>query len=227
MHQALYRRLKAIAVALRAVHGDAGPAAIAGHVREVAIRTLILPTLPAQYRITSGQIIDQFGRESGQLDAIIENGQMPSLAAPSLADLRMVLAEGASSVIEIKSSLPSQWAQVRSTRDKLAPLRREFHTSKISRGEVPRAIPFFVLSYKGWSEQSSIIDKVDEAGVSGILVLQPHLLFAGRIHGPELITATEENALWAFICALHFHATQVVGASCDLFAYGRKRSSDA
>lgn len=102
MHSVLYARLQAIQQALVAAHQDRGPSAISGYVREQTIRQLILPSLPIKYRSTTGQIIDQYGGKTGQLDVIIENSMFPSIAAPSIADVRLVLAEG--SVLLSRSS---------------------------------------------------------------------------------------------------------------------------
>ncbi|NJP11717.1 MAG: hypothetical protein HC866_21455 [Leptolyngbyaceae cyanobacterium RU_5_1] len=220
MHSVLYSRLQAIRQALVAAHQDGGSSAVSGYVREQTIRQLILPSLPVKYRSTTGQIIDQYGEKTGQLDVIVENGAFPSIAAPSIADVRLVLAEGVSSVIEIKSTLPSQWDQVLSTRDKVYTIRRRYRIESITRGQVPEQIPLFVIAYQGWNQLETLRSKIGEKGIDGILVLQPLPLFAGRLYD-NVCTATEENALWAFICALHFLATQILDATCDLFAYGR------
>lgn len=222
MHPLLYSRLQAIRQALVAAHqdGDGVPSAISGYVREQTIKQLILPSLPVKYRSTTGQIIDQYGNKTGQLDVIIENSGFPSIAAPSIADVRLVLAEGVSSVIEVKSTLSSQWSQVVSTKNKVYPIRRRYRMESITRGQVPERVPFFVVAYQGWKELETLRSKIDEEGIDGILILQPSPLFAGRLYN-DVCTATEENALWAFICALHFRATQVLDATCDLFAYGR------
>lgn len=220
MHSVLYARLQAIQQALVAAHQDRGPSAISGYVREQTIRQLILPSLPIKYRSTTGQIIDQYGGKTGQLDVIIENSMFPSIAAPSIADVRLVLAEGVSSVVEIKSTLPSQWEQVLSTRDKLYPIQRRYRVGSITRGQVPERIPLFIIAYQGWNQIETLRSKINEECIDGILVRQPLPLFAGRLYD-DVCTATEENALWAFICALHFRATQILDATCDLFAYGR------
>lgn len=221
MHKTLYSRLGAIRHALLAAYQDGGSCSVSGHVREQTVRQLILPSLPIKYRNTAGQIIDQYGGVTGQLDTIIDNSLFPSIAAPSIADVRIVLAEGASSIIEVKSGLPSQWDQVLATRNKVYPIRRRFRKGSITRGEVPERIPLFVIAYEGWSQLDTVRSKIDEIGIDGILVLQPKALFAGRIYDHEVTTATDENALWAFICALSFRATQILDATCDLFAYGR------
>ena len=222
MHPILYSRLKAIRQALVAAHQDGAAAtAISGHVREQTVRQLILPSLPVKYRSTTGQIIDQYGMSSGQLDVIIENSHFPSIAAPSIADVRLVLAEGVSSVVEVKSTLPAQWDQVLSTRNNLRPLRRRYREGGITRGEIPEHIPLFVLAFQGWGQIATIRDKIDEAEIDGILVLQPQPHFVGRIYKDEVQTGTEECAIWAFTCALHFQATQIMDATCDLFAYGK------
>lgn len=221
MHPVLLNRLQAIQQALVAAHQDSGPSAVSGYVREQTIRQLILPSLPIKYRSTTGQIIDQYGEKTGQLDVIIENSIFPSIAAPSIADVRLVLAEGVSSVIEIKSTLPSQWDQVLSTKDKVYPIRRKYRIESITRGEVPERIPLFIIAYQGWNQLETLQSKINEKGIDGILVLQPLPLFAGCLYDDSPTTATDENALWAFICALHFRATQILDATCDLFAYGR------
>lgn len=161
------------------------------------------------------------GKGSGQLDVIIENSHFPCVAAPSIADVRLVLAEGVSSVVEVKSTLPSQWEQVLATRDKLLPLRRKYREGSITRGSVPDRVPFYIFAYQGWNQLDTVKSKIQEEGIDGILILDPQPLFAGRIYGTEIQMGTEENALWAFICAIHFNATQILDATCDLFAYGR------
>jgi hypothetical protein len=219
MHPRLHARLESIRAALVAAHHDGGPSAVSGYVREQTFRQIILPSLPPQYRVTTGQIIDQYGGATGQLDAIVENGCFPSITAPSIADVRLVLAEGASCVVEVKSTLPSQWEQVLATRDKLSPIRRRFCDGAFTLGQVSERVPLFVVAYRGWSDLETLKTKTFESGVDGILVLEPRPLFAGRLD--DDITGTEQNALWVFVCALHFRASQILSASCDLFAYGR------
>jgi hypothetical protein len=221
MHPVLYSRLSAIRQALSAAHQDGGPSAISGYVREQTVKQLILPSLPVKYRVTTGQIIDQSGNASGQLDIIVENSHFPSLAAPSIADVRLILAEGVSSVVEIKSTLPAQWDQVLVTKEKLKPLRRIYRDGGLTRGDVSDHIPFFVVAYQGWSQVATIQSKIDDAGIDGVLVLQPQPTFVGRIYKDDVQSGTEEAAIWVFICALHFHATQILDANCDLFAYSR------
>src|SRR6185312_4776668 len=189
MHPVLLSRLSAIRQALVAAHQDGGPSAISGYVREQTIRQLILPSLPAKYRVTTGQIIDQYGGQSGQLDGVVENGHFPSVPAPSIANVRLILAEGASSVIEVKSTLSSQWDEVLATRDKVRPLKRRYRGGGWTRGEMPEGIPFYVVGYSGWSQLKTVNSKISEGAVDAILVLQPQALFAGRIYGDEIVTA--------------------------------------
>ncbi len=185
MHPVLLSRLRAIRRALEAAHQDGGPSAISGYVREQTIKQIILPSLPVKYRTTTGQIIDQYGKGSGQLDVIIENSHFPSIAAPSIADVRLVLAEGVSSVIEVKSTLPSQWDRDFATRDKLLPLRRKYRDGGSARGYVSEGIPLYIIAYQGWNQLETVKSKIDE-GVNGILILGPQPLVAGRIYGPEV-----------------------------------------
>lgn len=81
-------------------------------------------------------------------------------------------------------------------------------------------IPLFVVAYQGWSKRETLLEKINEPGIAGILVLQPNTLFAGRPYD-EVTHGSAQNAIWAFICAIYFRAAQILEANADLFAYGR------
>lgn len=109
MNQLLKNKLENIHFNLMAAYRDSALYApsISGGEREVICKDLLSFVLPNGYRIGSGTIVDEFGNESGQVDAVIE--QPFSISFPVMSDSnRLYLAASVCVAFEIKSDLNSQ-----------------------------------------------------------------------------------------------------------------------
>lgn len=149
-----------------------------GGIREAAFHELA-SSLPAIARVYRGDIIDREGNHTGQLDGIVVNANSPAVALSG--NERIVLAEGALAVFEVKSNLKSQWNQVLLTWDKLNKIRRPPSRTAILAKQFPAevfekafgpaagvvaehevAVAFLVLGWKGWSTHQKLEEKAKE-----------------------------------------------------------------
>lgn len=123
----LNNRIESIYQALDiAYSGGAGmSSASKGNERELVVDTLLHNVFPPHYRFSSGDIIDSYGNQTGQVDVVLE--QPRSYSFPLLTGgPRLYLAESVATVIEVKSNLSSQWNEVLSTSEKVAKIKRKF-----------------------------------------------------------------------------------------------------
>lgn len=75
-----------------------------GSIRENFIREFLMPNLPKNINVVSGEIIDSAGSRSGQIDCILVDSSLPIVHLGSTNHL-LVLAEAVVATIEVKSSL--------------------------------------------------------------------------------------------------------------------------
>ena len=168
---------------------QAASAATRGSVREAAIAE-IGASLPAVAKLCPGDIIDSFGAHTGQLDAIVVHANSPAVALAG--EDRIVLAEGAVGVLEVKSDLRSQWQEVLVTWDKLKQVRRppsrstKMASALLDLARVVRTLSvrqspdvttqeraatlglheqgvvFVVVGWKGWAKHTTLAEKATE-----------------------------------------------------------------
>jgi hypothetical protein len=118
------KRLEGIRSQLMAAHeaGDPMSNSTKGREREAFINDFLRNVLPPIYRFGTGDATDINGNRSGQLDVVVEYPFGPSLPlVGSDTASRLYLAETVAAVVEVKSTLPSQWNQVLETLAKLQP----------------------------------------------------------------------------------------------------------
>jgi len=168
-----------------------------GNIRESAL-TEIERSLPSIVRIHRGDIIDSHGGHTGQLDGIVVHVASPAVALSGQD--RIVLAEGALAVLEVKSNLRSQWSEVMRTWEKLREIRRplsqegEQAKTLLSRGDKSyekaatlglheQSVPFFVVGWKGWNSHGKLQEKVLELAGSFGKGPRPQL-FVGQLTPP-------------------------------------------
>src|SRR5690606_14670733 len=127
-NQHVIQRLHGIQQILLGVHAAGGSTSNAtkGREREAFIDRFLSGIFPAPFRFGSGDITDQSGARSGQIDVVVEYPFLPSLPVVGGGQERLYFAEGVAVAIEVKSNLASQWDEVLSTARQLAPLRRPF-----------------------------------------------------------------------------------------------------
>jgi hypothetical protein len=225
MNQLIHDRLEAMRASLLAGYagGKSASSATRGGEREAFVSRFLTQVIPSAFRISTGDITDASGRQSGQLDVVIEYPFLPSMPLP-MADHRAYLAEGVAAVVEVKSNLMSQWGEVRRTSAKLRPLMRSYGAMAQFGVDPALAgphdpIPFFAVGYTGWSKRETLEEHLAEGVVDGILVLDSGL-YVGAPKFP-INFAPGAWALWALITNLQ-HATRIVGgAQVQMIEYAR------
>ena len=107
------------AVRKRLIAGYEGSAGMSsaskGSLREHGVRDALDPILPPMARIETGDIIDPFGGQSGQLDGVLIDHRAPTLKHAEDRPA-FILAEGVIAVLESKSDVAGQWNEVKSCR---------------------------------------------------------------------------------------------------------------
>lgn len=217
-------RLAGIQEILKGVHeaSQCMSSAVKGTEREGFVEHFLSEALPPSYRVGQGDIIDQRGTNSGQVDVVVTLPFFPQ--PPPLAKLtrdRLFLAEGVAAVIEVKSDIDRQWEEATRKAGLVRSVRRSFGgTSSV--GQAPlECIPFFVVGYKGKGSVERYSEKLDSAPVDGILVIDPGIFVSNK----ESWSLRHEGpgALWALICCLHWRVRSLIDAGADLLAYAPSR----
>lgn len=112
------------------VGGSDLSSAAKGNEREQFVQTVLNNAFPPHYRFSSGDIVDSYGKKSGQVDIVLE--QPRSYSFPLLSGgPRLYLAESVAAVIEVKSDLSNQWNEVIATANKLAEIKRKFSSESL------------------------------------------------------------------------------------------------
>jgi Domain of unknown function (DUF6602) len=184
-------------------HRDAGaslPTAASGSEREVLVREFLAQVFPLPFRFGTGAIVDATGATSGQLDIVVEFPFLPSFPSPGTAE-RLYLADSAALVIEVKSDLSKQWAQVRECARKVLRLRRNWRAHEAfdskgaqgSFGETTSRIPFLTVAYRGPSNPKELTEKLkstpEKDRPDGLLVIE-----SGAYSGCHLCASTAEGS---------------------------------
>ncbi len=171
-----------------------------GSEREAFINTILKSVIAPPFRVGSGDIIDTQGNHSGQLDIVIEHGGGISFPLVAHETPRLYLAESVCAVVEVKSNLPSQWSEVKSTADKLSKVKR-LNVRNNSKQSEYDPLPLLAVGYKGWSSIETYKENIKDSGVAGILSIDPTIFvhsesFSGNHSGKE------EEAIYGFILCL-------------------------
>lgn len=207
-------RLQAILSIAQATHagGSSLSSASKGSEREFFVDNVLSNVLAPPFRVGSGDITDSSARRSGQSDIVIEYGNSISFPLNSSKSSRLYLAEGVCAVIEIKSDLTSQWEEALKSHKALAPLQRAYSGS-ISRGVIPKNIPHFAVGYKGWKNQNTLKQKLEETSMEGILVLDPPLYYG------KMYQETGPLALFAFFMTIEHLTGAMISATPNYLSY--------
>jgi hypothetical protein len=188
-----------------------------GAERAAFIDDFLSKVLPSPYRFGTGDATDRNGKRSGQLDVVVEYPFIPSLPIVGTGTSRLYLAESVAAVVEVKSDVAAQWSEVVHTARQLEPLQRQFGaTMTMGPPPLPR-IPLFVAAYRGWKTLDTVLAKLPEASVDGILVIDPGLFVSTKdFRG---VVATGSWALWGLISCLHDATTTLQAASTQPLRY--------
>ncbi|HEY4507692.1 MAG TPA: DUF6602 domain-containing protein [Candidatus Paceibacterota bacterium] len=189
-----------------------------GGEREDFINKFLAEVMPPPYRFGDGDITDQNGGKSGQVDLVVEFPFLPSI--PMIGgSSRLYLAEGVAAVIEVKSSLDSQWKEVEKTATAVKKLERKFGAT-LSMGNTPQVrIPVFAVGYTGWKEIETLKSKLANKDIDGLLVIDPGLFVSN--HNYQGITAHGPWALWGLLQCIHLATSSLKAASANPLDYAR------
>jgi hypothetical protein len=222
----LLQRLEGMQRVLMGVHvgGGALSASSRGTERETFVTSFLREVFPPPFRFGTGDITDQDGQRTGQLDVVIEVPFVPSLPLQS-GSPRLYLAEGVAAVVEVKSDVAAQWNEVIATARSLQAITRSYG-SGVSLG--PRAtqkIPLYAVGYRGWKEFDTVERHLTQhPDVSGILVIESGH-FAGRY---DALTAEDKPyafsyrrrasamALWGLASCIHHGTSMITSKTKDI-----------
>lgn len=216
LNRNIAERLNALRAQLLAGHQGGAPMSNAtkGNEREAFIDAALSNVIAPPFRFGTGDITDSSGAVSGQMDTVIEYGNSISFPSIVKGTPRLYLAEGVCAVVEVKSSLPAQWDQVLKSHAGLAPLRRKFGSS-ITIGDLPEHVPHFLVAFNGWSTPDTLVEKVNDSGLDGILVLSdPGLYYSRRGN-----RGSGAASLFVFFAELEELASTLVAARAEYGEY--------
>ena len=219
-HPTLLTRLEGIQKALLGLHdsGAGMSTASRGREREHFIKEFLSQVLPPGNRFGTGDAVDTFGAQSGQLDLVVEFTFIPSLPAVA-SEPRLYLAEGVAAVIEVKSNIAKQWSEVVSTAGALRKLRRVFQAPGFTPYGPPNpVIPIFAVGYTGWRQLETVKEKANEGVVDGILVIDNGLFSTSQTY-PNGLWSEGPVSLWSLISCLHFATTAIAASSFSPLHY--------
>ncbi len=225
LNEHLKSRLVGIRSSLTAHHqgGMGMPSAAKGSERENFLREFLQQVYPSHYRFSSGAITDSSGNISGQVDIVLENPVLPSFPMPGSGSERLILAEAAATVVEVKSNLCSQWPQVEKTCQSLKKLMRNTHSQPVvydafmgSRPE-PTSIPLIAFGYTGFRDIYSLKNRIERTSVE----CRPDVavvLDSGLFWSPDGI-ASEELGLYALCASISKFISLSIVSSSDIHSY--------
>ena len=220
--------------------------AVKGEGRSKFVKEYLEQVIPKGLRIdTHGQITDSKNNITGELDIVIENGQLPNFPLGNSDGARYYFAEGVAAVIEVKSNLSNQWAEVLSTGSAVSKIEKNIESSVsfmpgggmqivipgdfsklgLGRSESPmdnirKKVPYFVVGYTGWTKHETIKQKLLETPfISGILQLDIGYYCANASF--KGIEATGSMSLLGFIDSVYTAASHLQFMTADLTAYAR------
>jgi hypothetical protein len=239
MNRHVRARLEASRRLLMAAHeGGMGlSSATQGREREAFVRLFLAEMFPTVHRFGSGDITDRLGEKSGQVDVVIEYPFLPSLQSPGLE--RLYLAESVGATLEVKSDLSKTWDEVLATATAVKRLSRSPRVTGMYGGQPPTRIPLFAVGYTGWKSLATLVQKVEDGLVDGILVIDAGLFASTRrllidLHDQRrpLADLTDvysttagigADALWGFLCCLTeaLHGMTPIGQAFT--AYGSEQ----
>ena len=202
-NQHILQRLAGIQQILNGVHqsGAGMSSASKGTERAGFIDQFLSQVLTPQFRFGDGDATDLNGQRSGQLEVVIEYPWVPSLPIVGSSKPRLYIAEGIASVIEVKSNISTQWQEVLSTANKLAPLKRQYGAGVVTGANPLDRVPIFAVGYVGWKDIQTLQKHLSDGPVDGILVIDPGLFVSSNFFGG--MQATGPWALWALISCIH------------------------
>lgn len=220
MHPLLKSRLEAIRNSLLATYqgGDGLPNNMIGAEREVFVQEFLAKVFPPNLRFVGGAIIDSISEKvSGEIDIAVLLPTAPSFPLPAAGDKRLIFAENAAAVIEVKSNLSTQWNQVIATTKKVKGLHK--HIEDVDAEGLTKVckVPVMAVGFKGWKDVWALKKKWEDTPEEG----RPDAVL--MIDNPAFVSpnlqAESVSALIAFITCLDATIRQHHEYKTDLMRY--------
>jgi hypothetical protein len=215
-------RLEAIREQLIAGHraGIGMSSATKGKEREGFVSGFLELVFPQSFRFGTGDVVDQSGQRSGEVDIVVEFPFGPSFPALG-GGPRLYPAEGVAAVIEVKSDLSSQRAEVVSSASRVKALAPQHKPLVVVGRGVPKKVPYFAVGYAGWQTdagpvglaQTGVVDCVYEIN-AGRCTAAGDFVGAGQIavyDGP--------TALVVFVELVRLSLSRLLMADASLLPY--------
>lgn len=175
---------------------------ILGAEREIVTKQLLSHILPPSYRVGSGAIIDEGNRNTGHVDAIIE--QPFSLSFPVASDAnRLYVASAVGAAFEIKSDLCKQKDEALSKVREIKSIQRHvFNKDDFVFGD-ELFIPTFIVSFKGYKTLDSILDNLIKPRngnyPDGVFIIESELFYGRSAAGIWYEGIGKSQSMLAFI----------------------------
>lgn len=129
-----------------------------GAAREVFVSHVLRRLLPESVHIGSGQVVDQDGEYSKQLDVVIYRPDMPRLS--SLAETALYFAEGVIAGVEVKSSLDKE-RLYSALSNGLSVKERFSNDTGLDGWALSKAVPStYVFGYRGYRKRADCVRAV-------------------------------------------------------------------
>lgn len=197
---------------------------VLGNEREQFISNYFRALYPPSIRVSSGEVMDSYGKKSGQLDIILEKPTSISFPLMPDSNQRLFLVDQVSAIISVKSNLHAQWKQFECEVEPLVQMKIESHAG-IRFGSTPERLPVFLVAYSGAQDPKAIVDKLQANAalsiVNGIVVLDsnificktesswifnsledPFLCFASELHRTIVSNSQVGETIWHYVCAV-------------------------
>ncbi|MFL9921600.1 hypothetical protein PQR75_40865 [Paraburkholderia fungorum] len=227
--QLFLKKLEDIHTSLMArYHETAGfSSAISGTEREVVMKELLQRVLPSSFRIGSGSILDASGKETGQVDAVIERPFSLSFPIGSESN-RLYVADSVCAAFEIKSDLYRQGKEARTKIEQIRALHRfdmsDDKEERIIQGDA-LLIPSFIIGFKGHTTeeglQENFIDPRNLYAPSGVLCIESELFYGQSPGGNWHMAKGKRACILGFLNCLANTLRYMASATMDLTRYER------
>jgi hypothetical protein len=220
-------RIQSILETLKAAH--AGGADVStptmGRDRELFINMVLSNIISVPFRLGTGDIVDRNDKKSRQADIVIEYANTLSFPSIYPHSARLYLAESVCAVVEIKSTLSTQWPHIKDAAAALHELDREVGEIASVGPPPPSKIPLFVVGYTGWVEAKTALDNLEKINahghvlVSGILQIDPCFYVGAKPFSDHSFIGPE--GLFGFLLSIEQLTSSVISTKPPFSGYIR------
>lgn len=184
MNEQLEQRVRGLFDTLmgNCIAGDCFNTDTKGYEREIIVNGLLKVVFPPAFRFGTGEIIDDQGEKSGQLDVVVE---IPTFYSLTISDgaPRLYLADGVAAVIEIKTNLTSgEQARIAAHKGKLDELHRnQSFFLQVATTHYGKKIPYFVIAFRSDLSKKALEAFAKAHNIDGIFIIEKQWLISGSM----------------------------------------------